>query len=42
MVNIKKKNVTSITAICDQNKLPLSISVVDINKTIYNGRKTLR
>lgn len=36
----KKKNVTSITAICDQNKLPLSISVVDINKTIYNGRKT--
>ena len=36
----KKKNVTSITAICDQNKLPLSISVVDINKTLYNGRKT--
>jgi len=36
----KKKNVTSITAICDQNKLPLSISVLDIKNKLYNGRNT--
>ena len=36
----KKKNVTHITVICDQNKLPLSASCLKINKTIYNDRKT--
>ena len=36
----KKKNVTHLTVICDQNKLPLSVSCLAINKTIYNGRKT--
>jgi len=36
----KKKNVTHLTVICDQNKLPLSVSCLDINKIIYNSRKT--
>jgi hypothetical protein len=36
----KKKNVTNLTIICDQNKLPLSVSCLATNKIIYNGRKT--
>ena len=31
---------THLSVICDQNKLPLSVSCLAINKTIYNGRKT--
>ena len=38
----KKKNITPITMICDQNKLPLCISNIEINKEIYNGRKTAK
>ena len=36
----KKKNVTSISLICDQNCLPLSSHCIPINRTIYNGRHT--
>jgi hypothetical protein len=36
----RKKNVTQLTVICDQNKLPISVSPLKINKVIYNGRKT--
>ena len=36
----KKKNVTSLTVICDQNKLPLSVRPIDINRKIYNNRST--
>jgi hypothetical protein len=32
----KKKNITPVTLICDQNKLPLSIANIDINKKDYN------
>ena len=28
--------------ICDQNKLPLCVSNIEINKTIYNNRKTAK
>ena len=28
--------------ICDQNKFPLCISNVDINKSIYNRQKTAK
>ena len=38
----KKKNITPISMICDQNKLPLCISNVDINISIYNKRKTAK
>jgi len=38
----KKKNITPISMICDQNKLPLCISNVDINRSIYNKRKTAK
>ena len=38
----KKKNITPLTMICDQNKLPLCVSNVEINKTIYNNRKTAK
>lgn len=38
----KKKNITPLTFICDQNKLPLAVSCVDINKKIYNGRNTAK
>lgn len=37
-----KKNVTALTIICDQNKLPLAAKCIDINKTIYNNRKTFQ
>jgi hypothetical protein len=38
----KKKNITPISMICDQNKLPLCISNVEMNKIIYNKRKTAK
>ena len=36
----KKKNVTPLTVICNQNKLPLCVNPIENNKTIYNGRNT--
>ena len=38
----KKKNITPITMICDQNKLPLCMSNIEMNKIIYNKRKTAK
>lgn len=39
----KKKNVTSLTVICDDNKLPLAVSYMDINKNKTKaGYNTIR
>jgi len=38
----KKKNITPLTMICDQNKLPLCVCNVEINRIIYNKRKTAK
>ena len=35
-----KRNVTPLTVLCDQNKLPLSVSPIKINKIYTTGRKT--
>ena len=35
-----KKNITPLTIICDENKLPLGMSVLPGNKIFKNGRKT--
>jgi hypothetical protein len=36
----KKKNVTPLLIVCDENKLPLGITHLKINKKYKNGRKT--
>ncbi len=36
----KKKNITGLTVICDQNTLPLSVNTIDINRKLDNNRKT--
>ena len=36
----RKKNITGLTIICDQNKLPLSVSSVNINRKLNNNLKT--
>jgi len=39
----KKKNVTSLTAICDDNKIPLAVSYMDINKNkTKTGKNTIK
>jgi hypothetical protein len=38
----KKKNITPLTMVCDQNKLPLCISNIETNRVIYNKRKTAK
>lgn len=35
-VEYKKKNVTELTVICDESKIPLAVKPVEINKTLRN------
>ena len=35
-----KRNVTPLTVLCDENKLPLSLTALPINQTYKNGRRT--
>jgi hypothetical protein len=36
----RKKNITPLTLICDDNKLPIALSTIKHNKVYRNGRKT--
>ena len=36
----RKKNITGLSVICDQNTLPLSVSTIDINRKLNNNCKT--
>ena len=36
----RKKNITPLTVICDENKLPIAFDTIKFNKTFENGRRT--